>query len=91
MGKKFKTETNLKKITQLKLPKYKKTKLRKWNEPNIKYTSIDMVIGSDKYCVTDFCKHTRSLQFKTLSKPAWVQLLKDSPTSETKHGPPSAP
>ena len=33
---KFKTETNLKKITQLKWPKYEKTKLRKWNEPNIK-------------------------------------------------------
>ena len=31
---KFKMETNLKKIAQLKWPKYEKTKLRKWNEPN---------------------------------------------------------
>ena len=33
-GQKFKTETNLKKSMQLKWPRYKKTKLRKWNKPN---------------------------------------------------------
>ena len=44
---KFKTEHIVKKITQLKWPKYEKTKLPKWDEPNIKYGKIPLVVIFD--------------------------------------------